>query len=100
VILAIVVVAFANAFFFKDALLDNTSATSHFDMYGTYIVNLKESFRIVFGDFQTDNYDATEWVFFAFAVIIVTLIMMNILIAIVGDTYGKIRDNEVKNANI
>ena len=69
-------------------------------MFGNYVVSLKEGFRIMFGDFATDNYDTTEWIFFACAVIMVTLLMMNMLIAIVSETFTTVRENEEKNSNL
>ena len=51
-------------------------------------------FRIDFGDFATDNYNSLEIFIFILAAMMMPLIMLNMLIAIMGDTYDRVKEKE------
>jgi hypothetical protein len=44
----------------------------------------------MYGDFQADDYSATNWVLFLIASTLLPLVMLNMLIAIMSDTYGRV----------
>jgi len=44
----------------------------------------------MFGDFQPDNYTAAGWVLFIVSSTLMTLVMLNMLIAIMSDTYARV----------
>ena len=56
------------------------------DLYTSAKIN----YRIMFGDFDTDDYNLAAWTFFIISSCMMTLIMLNMLIAIMGDTYGRV----------
>lgn len=51
-----------------------------------YLLNL--------GDFDTSDYGAFEWMIFFFASVINPLIMLNLLISIMGDTYSRVKEEQ------
>ena len=53
-------------------------------MAKAYLLNL--------GSFDTDYHQTFEWVIFFFASVINPLIMLNLLISIMGDTYSRVKD--------
>jgi hypothetical protein len=55
------------------------------------------TYRLNYGDFDTGEYgeDMMEWAVFITASFINPLVMMNLLIAIMGDTYSRVQDNEI-----
>lgn len=55
------------------------------------------TYRLNYGDFDTDAYgdNMMEWAVFVLASFINPLVMMNLLIAIMGDTYSRVQDNEI-----
>lgn len=72
----------------NNLLNDSGSQTQPFSSYvaSAYLLNL--------GDFQTENYGPFEWVIFFFASVINPLIMLNLLISIMGDTFGRVKDEQ------
>lgn len=64
---------------------DDSGATTIIDSF-THV------YRISFADYDTENYDRAIFVLFYFASILLPLIMLNMLIAIMSDTYEKIID--------
>ena len=51
-----------------------------------------QSYRIAYGDYDVENYTNEKWVVFIAATVINPLIMMNLLISIMGDTYSRVQD--------
>lgn len=47
----------------------------------------------MFGDFDTDNYTKAGWVLFSLAAGLLPLVMLNMLIAIMSDTYGRVMND-------
>ena len=44
------------------------------------------------GDFSTDDFDFKDWFLFIFATVLLQIVMLNLLIAILSDTYDKVMD--------
>lgn len=44
----------------------------------------------MFGDFVVDDYSAAHWILFIISSTLLPLIMLNMLIAIMSDTYGRV----------
>ena len=42
------------------------------------------------GDFEIDDYSTFEWVFFIMACILMPILLLNMLIAIMGDTFDRV----------
>jgi WD40 repeat protein len=55
---------------------------------------LKDTYKIAYQDFETSTYDDMEWVWFLLISIINPLIMLNLLIAIMGDTYDRVKESQ------
>lgn len=61
-------------------------------------MHLTVSYRLDLGDFSTSEYDHFDWVIFFFATVINPLIMLNLLISIMGNTYGRVKEsNDIAN---
>lgn len=59
---------------------------------------ITDSYLLSLGQFSTDNYGPFEWVIFFFASVINPLIMLNLLISIMGDTFGRVKqEQEIAN---
>mmetsp|Transcript_21646 Transcript_21646/g.15898 ORF Transcript_21646/g.15898 Transcript_21646/m.15898 type:complete len:175 (+) Transcript_21646:1462-1986(+) len=54
------------------------------------VSSLKHNYRLTFGDFNPDDYSVAGWTVFIIASTFMTLIMLNILIAIMSDTYARV----------
>jgi len=63
--------------------IKNDSNTSFFD-------NLASSYLLDLADFSTDGQGTLEWIIFFFASVINPLVMLNLLISIIGDTYDRV----------
>lgn len=60
------------------------------DSNTNFLTDLGGNYRIMYGDFDLDSYDAALWVLFILASLIMPLVMLNLLIAIMSDTYDRI----------
>jgi hypothetical protein len=64
---------------------------------GTYFLSFLYSYRQAFGDFDTDGFDDTDkyYLFFLWFcnVVITLIILLNLLIAIMGDTFDRVRES-------
>ena len=61
-----------------------SSSTDYFYfLTSTYILN--------FGNFDTNNYDKLEWIFFLLVTVLNPIIMLNLLISIMSDTYSRVK---------
>ena len=56
----------------------------------TFEEAIKHNYRLMFGDFETDGYSQAGWVLFIFASVLIPLIMLNMLVAIMSDTYARV----------
>lgn len=59
--------------------------------FSEYVAN---AYLLNLGNFSTDNYEAFEWLIFFFASVINPLIMLNLLISIMGDTFGRVKEEQ------
>ena len=44
----------------------------------------------MFGDYNTDNYEEYSWVLFVIASFFMPLVLLNLLIALMSDTYSRV----------
>ena len=59
---------------------------------------LLNQYQLILGEFDTDNYTDTDylpWIFFVAATFLSQVLIFNMLIAIMGDTYARV--SEMKN---
>jgi hypothetical protein len=55
------------------------------------VSSLKYNYRVMYGDFDTDAYpQAGNWILFIIASTLLPLVMLNMLIAIMSDTYARV----------
>lgn len=74
-----------------DEAADEIELPSYSSMYGS----LSHVYLLAFGDFDTDSYEMGDgsmtpisWIFFLMASFILCLHLLNMLIAIMGETFG------------
>ena len=53
---------------------------------------LTMSYRVNLGDFDLDGYDWVSWIFFFLATMTNNIVMLNLLISIMGDTYDRVQE--------
>ena len=53
------------------------------------------SYLLGLGEFSTDGFGTIQWVVFFLASLVNTLIMLNLLISIMGDTFQKVQENNL-----
>lgn len=92
VVLTIMLIAFTNTFYVKAMLtaeaVDPLVIHTHLAIF---IESMKLQYRGMFGDFEPDDYDKqTNWPFFIVGSFLTTIVMMNLLIAIIGDEFEKV----------
>lgn len=72
----------------------NFSSTSE-AVHMTFGEAWTHSYLLNFNSFQTDSYDNIQWVLFIIATLINPLVLMNMIIALLGNTYGRVKENAV-----
>ena len=50
----------------------------------------------MYGDFSVDDYNTTMWALFTVASVMMPLVMLNLLIAIMSDTYERVSNSMVE----
>jgi len=50
-------------------------------------------FNLMIGATDTNNYNANEWLIFVVASLLVMILLMNLLIAIISDTFEEVMSN-------
>jgi transient receptor potential cation channel subfamily V protein 6 len=63
--------------------------------FGGFLLSVKQSFLGMLGDFDLDAYTDTRFSYISVTllviyIIVVTILLLNLLIAMMGDTYGNI----------
>jgi WD40 repeat protein len=58
---------------------------------GDIFMDFLHAWRIALGDFDTDKYNTYEWVVFVLGSMLNTMVMLNLIIAIMGDTYDRVQ---------
>ena len=94
VVLFVMIMAFTNAYYYKNLMegLVPLEWTPEHTWYHFFKVQI----RVLFGDFATKNYDETDWNYFYICSLMSTLLMMNLLIAIISDTYERMMNEKEK----
>lgn len=103
---ALILTAFANVFFLlqlnvpaKDAdnpILSSYYGSSVIDSFiGMYVMALGD---FNYGGFAASANDGVAWIFFLLGTFICLVVFMNMLIAIMGNTFGEVMDHQIENA--
>ena len=81
--------AFGNTFYLLS--LNNTDKNRFINSYSE---GLAYGFNLVLGEFDTDNFGENDiwlvWTIFIIASILLIVVLLNLLIAIIGDSYSDI----------
>ncbi|CAF0801749.1 unnamed protein product [Adineta ricciae] len=85
IIYIVFLAGFSQAFF---VLFDNNG-------FGGFLISVKQSFLGMLGDFDLDAYSDTSFYYISVSllviyIIVVTILLLNLLIAMMGDTYGNV----------
>lgn len=97
IVLVIVLCAFGDAFL----SLSNGNASDELHFAGhSFAEALLYSYRMSLGDFQLDSFNdsansLTAWIFFLLSTILVMIVMLNLLIAIISESFDKINSVSV-----
>ena len=79
IVLGIMLIGFTNT----------TRASSDSD----FVSSLKHQYINLYGEFDTDAYDNHAWGFFGISTFATTIVMMNLLIAIISDRFEKVMNS-------
>jgi len=83
VIFGMTVVGYADAFYSASNALPVEER-----FIGSYVDSLLYTYLLTLGEFGTDNFDALSWFLFISATIINLIIMLNLLIAVISETFA------------
>ena len=109
VVLTIGIIAFADAFLSIDQIMVlrglveqpeiDPEAHWYFKFFKTYVVAWQNSFQVALGNGNNDldNYREFDWFVFLLCCIFNIIIMLNLLIAIISETYQNVADEKVAN---
>lgn len=90
--LLIAILAFANTFYILGKNGEE-NFTGH-DIFDSFIY----TYRMAFGDFDTDNFDTEDealiWILWFINTLIVLVILLNLVIAIMGDTFDRVQETQ------
>ena len=89
ILLAYSTVSFSLIFLIQNESKDDDETAKSF----TYIDFFKMACLVNIGEYDYTNYTAIDWIIFTCVVIINIIIMMNMLIAIMGETFNNVREN-------
>ncbi len=65
-------------------------------MASTYTTQLFHVFKLVFGDFMVETYNPIQVFIFVLASLFGPLIMLNTVIAIMSDTYDRVKEDQTQ----
>jgi hypothetical protein len=90
--LLIAIMAFANTFYILGKNGEENFAGS--SIFDSFIY----TYRMAFGDFDTDNFDTEDealiWILWFINTLIVLVILLNLVIAIMGDTFDRVQETQ------
>jgi hypothetical protein len=96
IVLSIGIFGFANGFYI---LSQNQQGLDPF-AGETFLGSVIYSYRFTLGDFSTDDFNSLApvdtilvWIIFIIASMFMVIILLNLLIAIMGDTFGRVLEN-------
>lgn len=94
-ILAVIVVGFALSFY---VLFETGASEDDIQGYADVGSSMLSGFTLMLGDFEVDDFSASSspnWMKFLFVIfmLLINIIMLNLLIAIMGDKYDEISEN-------
>ncbi|CDW73669.1 wd-40 repeat protein [Stylonychia lemnae] len=95
-ILMIAMIGFANSFYILAINVVSLSEAEEKFTGQNFLLAMIYSFRTGLGDFNTDGFGSTYnqiiWIIFLLEAILIQIILLNLLIAIMGDTFSKVTE--------
>lgn len=90
-------ITIANAFFILDGAYNDKALPEGTETYGGVFGVLVTIFTNGLGDFNTDHFDdhpnrTLLWFYFLLGTVLITLVFLNLLIAIMGDTFDRVQE--------
>lgn len=64
-----------------------------YEKFDNFMTDVKYVYRLAYGDFNVDDYNTPEWILFVVATVFIPLIMFNMLIAIMSDTFERVSNS-------
>jgi WD40 repeat protein len=65
------------------------------DSSGDYYPTFVSTYSTTLGNSNTDNYDKLQWLFYLFITLFNFIIMLNLLISILSDTYARVNEYQI-----
>lgn len=103
-LVALILVAFANVFFLLQLNVKAGADPIVKSYYGSPIIDsFIAAYMMALGDFNYDGfaafaYGGETWIFFLCGTFLCLIVFMNMLIAIMGNTFSKVMDHQVENS--
>jgi len=79
------------AFFMLSQAKKPSSKDPQPDTTESFLENLKITYRLAFADFSPEEYTSLEWFMFVLGSCFIPLVLFNLIIAIMGDTYDRVQ---------
>jgi Ion transport protein len=88
-------ISIANALFVLDGSLNKNAV--EVTTYDGYLGTMASVYLNGLGDFSTDNFkghpnEELVWIYFFILTVLITLVLLNLLIAIMGDTFDRVQE--------
>ena len=80
--------AFANTFY----ILSFNSGEGHF-VEKNFFIALAQSYKMGLGEFEIEDFSTTEYLLWFMATLVMLIVMLNMLIAIMGDTFERVQES-------
>ncbi|CDW88467.1 UNKNOWN [Stylonychia lemnae] len=93
IILVYWIVGFSLMFYLFTFDKDNDFQDS-FDIYDQvqmFVNSLQFTYMLSFGDFETSGFTAQQWILFIISTFFIPLVLFNLIIAVMGDTYDRVQ---------
>jgi hypothetical protein len=88
IVILIMLTAFTSAFYHKHNHQAELANMIEGENSFSFFRILAMEYQLMYGEFETENFDSkTDWAVFLICSFFMTLIMMNVLIAIISDRY-------------
>jgi hypothetical protein len=96
IVLGILLFAFMVTFYFRDRGVNESWEEiwmDNMDNDNRLLTSFTIQWRAMFGEFTTDDFDWWNWAIFVLMTIALSLVMMNLMFAVILDTYDKVMSN-------
>ena len=71
---------------------DTNESSSQTEVSNEFVLSLFTQYQLGLGEFDTENFGQMEWTFFILATFITQITIINMLIAVMSDTFDKVSE--------